>query len=286
MMELDRRKFLKASMALSLYGYLGLNSSFAQGAKRQTSFSSETILKKFPESYQTNPCRIFLEQYKAPENNYDFSKDQKLYFDNIVWEGEGRQGNGYSNENIGYMNVERKHKGDEVIYKVAQFVAGISIKGEICCDKKNFLALKSFDIKYDSLVLKNEELARLGKLYYKGEVKKGKISLDYGNIKEEILCEDLPILTQWQLVDALHLYPEFGKGKSHYFYYDCYTPLAKRRLRADKKTNSLGVDNIVLNSWLSYGEALPPYHFLTLDDKMPIGLTAFTNCWIIKKIEG
>jgi len=284
-MELDRRKFLKASAALSLYGYLGLNSGFGQAAKRQTSFSSEVILKNFPEDYSLNPCRIFLEQYKAPANTYDFSKDQKLFFDNIVWEGESPQRKGYTNENIGFMNIVRKHNGDEVIYNVEQFIAGIKIRGEIRCDKKNFLALKSFDIKYDSLVLKNDELSRLSRLYYTGEVKDGKISLDYGNIKEEIPCENLPILTQWQLVDAIHLYPEFAKEKSHYFYYDCYTPFAKRSLKADKKTNPLGVDNIQLNTWLSYGEALPPYHFLTLDDKMPIGLTAFTNCWIIKKIE-
>jgi|GEM_PF-1452681 len=281
-----RRKFLKGVSALSFFTASALRAvgddESAPKKRKKNKVAADTPVKdaSFAADYQVNPCRLYLEDAALPLGVYDFSKDQILSFDNVLWSIDKKKESKSENLIIGSLTISRRRSGGGIVYAIEQKAPKYLLKGELVCADDNFLTPSAWSFTNTPVAPKGSA----GILKYAGSLKNGVLNIEAGSLKKQIAC-NVPLVTQWQLLDGAHIVKNLAQAQNHAVFPDAYALLEPRIFKADGEGLAYGKTGLKYSAWISYGAGAPPWHVLAGANNESLGLTCFVNSWILKKVE-
>ncbi len=263
--------------ALSAAAYLGVPKILAQEGAAPVRADAE-------KDYQIKAVRLYIRKNSLPQGGYDFSKNQVLTYDNVLWSPAVKDKPPFKNIVMGQLRLERRHSGKNVEYAIKQENVACVFEGSIVCRNDGFLTPLEWNFKTWPVRVEEDAL-KLSTLEFSGKFDGKKAVSDFGLFTREFDCGGAPIITQWQLLDGAHVFEALSKKGKVFYFDDAFTAFGPRVLKRDGTTAALGKDKKKYATWICCGEDFAPQHVMVSETGMPVMLTGFVNSWVLKSVE-
>ena len=281
---MKRRKFMGLVSSACVCGtYL-----HAFPSKAQSGISKKKFTEKYKtphKDYQINPSRIYLEEASFGELKYDFSRNQRLVFDNVLWSPDASKGMQARNIILGNLIIDRHVSGPEVEYSINLSTNDYKLNGTLLCSAEGLRTIKSFKFRNIPKAAESDDaLMKLSCCDYSGDLKNDRLTMSFCGVNRSFDALKLPVLSIWQLLDSPDIYESLSEAGKLMFFKGPSDFLTEVNFSIDG-------EGLILPSkdeccaYMCAGKGVYPIHFLRSKSGIGLGCMSFVNSFVIKSVE-